>query len=580
MLARLVYHYRGARRLRRASIDCAHSEIISKLDMVSAELNVGPPALLVSTKITKPLLTGIFKPAIILPPSVFCLTRENIELILKHELAHLKRRDLAWNYIAASAQTLLWFNPLTWFCERESRFTQEIACDELALGGQTNRTPEFANLLVAFAAQRERGPQVLTVSIIRTANTLERRLKAMKTIHRKGSRQLIATCVVALALTPTLLPWRAIAQKPDAADARGNPPVAAEAGAPAKISPTEEELLNEEIQLAHKELDAISRASQDGRASREEVIAKTREVEKLNRELASLNGDTSKIRSSLEAEIKDVEELQSAARKRLEIGAASPEEKFKIDREILHLKRQLAALDHQPPNTGVQPNSFSGLSEATNSVNSMSFYMQNPELMKRYFPQLYAMMKTNGGRLPGPGGVRQPEPPSAPQTFQDRLRRAYAERSPIRLQPKRHAVVMSVRVKPGDHVKEGQNLVHLDDREARIGLRAAESEYAIAEADYALKKKELENKLLWSQNSVKNASDEFKKSLQEEHDLKLKRLDSELRLASIKIEQARLQLDDLTIKAPSDGLIGTVPLVGQTLSETSVAVEILPDSQK
>jgi hypothetical protein len=572
MLARLAYQYRGARRLRSTAMLCSNASIVARVETLSAEFKVQAPLLLISTRITKPLLTGIFRAAIILPPSVISLTPQNVELILKHELAHLKRRDLAWNTLAAVAHTLLWFNPLTWLCERESRFTQEIACDELALANQFNRAPELANLLVDFAARRERSPQLLTVSIIRTANTLERRLKAMKTIHRKGPRQLIGAAIVALALTPALIPWRAIAQKPDTASTPENiaPPTAADI--PATKSTTEEELLGEEIKLARDQLATVMRANKNGAASSENVIRQKAELQKLERDLAGLHNDTPKIRASLEGEIKDFEKLQASAAQRVQNGVASTEEKLKIDRELLRLKRELASLDRlEPASTN---NSGSGANM------SMMYYMSNPELMKRYFPQMYATMMKNGGTNALPHMINPPN--NAQENFQDRLRRAYGERSVIRLQPKRPGVVISVVVKAGDHVTEGQNLVHLDDREARISLRAAESAFAIAQADYALKKKELENNLRWNQNSVKNSqnSDEFKKSQQEEHDLKLKRLDSELLLASIKIEQAQLQLDDLTVKAPSNGLIGKVPFAGQTLTDGSVAVEFLPDPPK
>ena len=123
--------------------------------------------------------------------------------------------------------------------------------------------------------------------------------------------------------------------------------------------------------------------------------------------------------------------------------------------------------------------------------------------------------------------------------------------------------------------------MRFDDREARIRLRAAESEYAIAEADHGLKKKEAESKLSFMLNQIKNASEDYKKTNQEEYDLKLKKLDNELRLAFIKVEQAKLELEERTIVAPVAGVVGSiVPLPGQSLSESSVALEFLADPPK
>src|SRR6185295_2714565 len=109
-----------------------------------------------------------------------------------------------------------------------------------------------------------------------------------------------------------------------------------------------------------------------------------------------------------------------------------------------------------------------------------------------------------------PGAANQGN--SAQESFQDRLRRAYSERSRVVLRPKRPCAVVRVAVKPGDQVKTGQDLVFLDDRESRIRLRAAESEYDIAEADHALKKKELESALKFQLTQNRGASDDYKKS--------------------------------------------------------------------
>jgi beta-lactamase regulating signal transducer with metallopeptidase domain len=567
-LARLGFHFYAARSLGRTACHFDDRKALAILSELSAEMKVRAPALLVSKKIRKPLLTGLVKPAVILPTDMISLSRQNLELVLRHELAHLKRRDLTWNVVGALADSLLWFNPLSWICERESHFTQEIACDELALRNQIGRAPEFANLLIDIAAQRERAPQLLTVGMIRAANTLERRLKAMKIIHRKGRRPLIATCVVALALAPALIPWRAVAQKPESTS---NAPSVA--GLPASEATgvktdTEEDLLTQEIKIARGELDAITRSRQNGVASDEDVIKKKRDVQKLERELATLHDDKGKVRELLLDEMKEVETLQAATANRIAVGAASPEQKSKIDRELLHLRRQLAALDRQPagPTNGVAAGDM-----------SMIYYMSNPELMKRYFPEMYAMMSKTGTNLANAAT----KPASDNEDRQATLARALKERPRIRLQPRTRGVVMSVSVKPGDHVKAGQELVELDNREGQIRLNAAESEYSIAQIDHALKVKELENNLKMRLSGSKNLSEESKKSEDEDFALKVKRLDSELRLAEAKVAQVRLDMENLIIRAPVDGVVGSVPAVGQSVSDTSgFAVEFLPDPEK
>lgn len=601
MILRLAFHYSAAVQLRRRAI-ARHSDLLPAL---SAAFKTRAPSLLISNEITKPLLTGIFKPAIILPPCLSGADPRKLELIFKHELAHLKRRDLAWNWLAAIAHTLFWFNPLTWLCEREANFSQEVACDELALRGETTRAAEFAALLVDVAANRERAPQLLTVSIIRTRNTLERRLKAMKPLHKK--RSFISIALAALVLTPAIVPWRAVAQKSSEPTATAEEP---KPESPATNTVTEEELLADEIKLATKELNATARARESGNAGFADVVQRQRELLRLERELGMLRKDTTKVRKALRDELLAVESLQKQAATQVEAGVMASSEKLKIDREALQLKRELAAFDRGQPQAEA-----SGDGAVPNMT--MMYYMSNPELMKRYFPQMYARMITSGQTnwvQTGASGANKtlattddelraardqlallqlkytdqhPEvvesknriamleksQPSAQSSLQARLNET--ARARIALRPKRPGVVTEVLVRGGDHVKAGTALVQLDNREAQLRLRAAESEFAIADADTQLQTKALSVERKQIENSL--GGDENKRSNFEIIDLKLTRLKHQLELTRTKFDQARLDYDDLTIRAPAAGSIGFLPIVGQTVAPENQAVEFLPD---
>ena len=92
------------------------------------------PQLLVSDAINSPLLTGIFRPKLILPVAIVNhYTEAEIKLIIAHELAHLKRCDLLWNWLPTFTQGLFFFNPLIWLVQREWFRVQEICCDRLAI---------------------------------------------------------------------------------------------------------------------------------------------------------------------------------------------------------------------------------------------------------------------------------------------------------------------------------------------------------------------------------------------------------------------------------------------------------------
>jgi hypothetical protein len=92
------------------------------------------PELLTAPMNSGPALVGMWKPRLLLP---HCVVNDfpggEIRLILLHELAHLKRRDVAVNYLLAIFEAVHWFNPLVWLAFWRMRAERELACDEAVL---------------------------------------------------------------------------------------------------------------------------------------------------------------------------------------------------------------------------------------------------------------------------------------------------------------------------------------------------------------------------------------------------------------------------------------------------------------
>ena len=87
----------------------------SPVSTSETKISVRPPPVWVAPDVSRPFLIGTRRPAIVLP---FCLVergrREELRLVLAHELAHLARRDLLWSCLPAAAQLLFFFHPLVW----------------------------------------------------------------------------------------------------------------------------------------------------------------------------------------------------------------------------------------------------------------------------------------------------------------------------------------------------------------------------------------------------------------------------------------------------------------------------------
>jgi hypothetical protein len=141
-------------------------------------------------------MIGFFKPAILLPLAAFNnLSIQQIEAILLHELAHIRRNDYLLNLIQCVIDTLLFFNPFAWWISKNIRREREKSCDEIVL--QLSEPYLYARALLALEefgqtnrlamAATTKHPQLLH----RIKNIME-----MKNKHTNLRQKLIALTIV------------------------------------------------------------------------------------------------------------------------------------------------------------------------------------------------------------------------------------------------------------------------------------------------------------------------------------------------------------------------------------------------
>ncbi|HXF27967.1 MAG TPA: M56 family metallopeptidase, partial [Bryobacteraceae bacterium] len=91
--------------------------------------------LLVTREPVEPVQWGIRRPSIALPEEMLeRLTPQEVDSVLQHELAHVKRRDNAAQVFEAMLAALFWFHPALWWIERRVQEERERACDEAVIG--------------------------------------------------------------------------------------------------------------------------------------------------------------------------------------------------------------------------------------------------------------------------------------------------------------------------------------------------------------------------------------------------------------------------------------------------------------
>jgi beta-lactamase regulating signal transducer with metallopeptidase domain len=102
---------------------------------IAAALGLRRPVLLrVSGAIAGPVTVGALRAMVLLPLSaVTSLGPDELEVVLAHELAHVRRADYFVNLLQTLAETLFFFHPAVWWISGRIRHERELCCDDLAL---------------------------------------------------------------------------------------------------------------------------------------------------------------------------------------------------------------------------------------------------------------------------------------------------------------------------------------------------------------------------------------------------------------------------------------------------------------
>jgi beta-lactamase regulating signal transducer with metallopeptidase domain len=167
--------------------------------------------LLVSERVTVPLVWGIRKPALLLPAAALEWSRDRLRVVFAHELAHLRRGDAVTLLLTRSIAALYWFHPLAWSLDRAARRDCEQACDDLVLASGT-RASDYADHLLGIARSLPaRDPfGAVTLAMSRRSQLEGRLLSILQADIRRGGVSRGAAAVAAVVAALLVLPIAAI----------------------------------------------------------------------------------------------------------------------------------------------------------------------------------------------------------------------------------------------------------------------------------------------------------------------------------------------------------------------------------
>jgi beta-lactamase regulating signal transducer with metallopeptidase domain len=138
----------------------------SRLDRWKLALGIDRPIrLLASARIDVPLVVGWVEPVVLWPLAALTgLPREQIDAILAHELAHVRRHDVVVNLLQSCIETLFFHHPAAWWISAQVRAEREHCADDLAIRcleqGRAGSRLSYATALVALEERRHAGVAV------------------------------------------------------------------------------------------------------------------------------------------------------------------------------------------------------------------------------------------------------------------------------------------------------------------------------------------------------------------------------------------------------------------------------------
>ncbi len=164
--------------------------------------------LLETSRLDVPAVIGFFRPVILMPLGVLNdLTPTQIEALLAHELAHVRRHDYLVNLLQAAVETLLFYHPAVWWMSNRMRAERENCCDDIA----ADLCGDKRTYAAALAALESRRGSTLKLAAAATGGELlarvRRLLQSASPAPRGYARSVAIISLVILILAGAVVGW-------------------------------------------------------------------------------------------------------------------------------------------------------------------------------------------------------------------------------------------------------------------------------------------------------------------------------------------------------------------------------------
>ncbi|SYZ74445.1 membrane hypothetical protein [Candidatus Zixiibacteriota bacterium] len=238
IIGRAIFGYALTRKIIKKARP-VESTILNELkEKISSEIGIKKQVRLVgSSSATIPFAFGTVRPVIVLPEGLQEWPEGALRMVLVHELAHIRRRDLLWLHISTLALALYWFNPLVWAVRKKMIMESDKTCDDFVLCAGAEESI-YAERLVMLARIVKRGPLVINhgTGMARQSQLEERIMSILGRQKRVTGMRKLSHVILIAAAALLIVPMAAMqlrAVEPDIISAQPEPPQSEPAEIPA-----------------------------------------------------------------------------------------------------------------------------------------------------------------------------------------------------------------------------------------------------------------------------------------------------------------------------------------------------------
>lgn len=210
----LISRYRGVRHIVLNSTLQQDGFLFAEVARIAELLRMkSAPELRISDETDAPFAMGVFHPVIVLPRLIAeQLESDQLTIVIAHELAHIRRRDLWIGWLETLVSLIWWFHPALWWLRKSLRQTREDCCDDLLLANQLAEPERYCETLIEAAnRQTARLHEPLVLGFVHREHPAARRIRRLMNgslfrASRLRYPALFFALIVALVMLPGMRP--------------------------------------------------------------------------------------------------------------------------------------------------------------------------------------------------------------------------------------------------------------------------------------------------------------------------------------------------------------------------------------